>query len=178
MDRLGWLPTRYITPRGWGMITAGAAALLLAQIMGRRDLLALAVFLAGLPVTAAAAMVLLKPRFAVDRKFRPASVETGLVTQVHLALRREMGFGTAYMEEQLPSRFGPSPSFRFPARFPTAAGESVYEYRLRSGKRGLFAIGPVTADFQDPFGLARHRHTLGAASRLIVTPAPLELPAT
>ena len=178
MDRLGWLPTRYITPRGWGMIATAVAVLLLAQILGRRDLLVLAVFLAALPLTAAGAMVLLKPGFAVERRFRPPSVETGLATQVHLALRRNRGFGMAYMEEQLPARFGNSPSFRFPARFPSATGASVYEYRLRSARRGVFAIGPVTADFQDPFGLARHRHNLGEASRLVVTPAPLELPAT
>ncbi|AUI51759.1 DUF58 domain-containing protein [Arthrobacter crystallopoietes] len=179
MDRFGWLPTRYVTMRGWGLLAAGVVALLLAQIFGRRDLLSLAVFLIALPLLAAAVMVVLKPRFAVERKFRPASVETGLITHVQLSVRRTGSFGgIAYMEEQLPHRFGRSPTFRFPARYPTRTGESIYEYRLRSGKRGMFGIGPVTADFEDPFGLARHRHNLGEVSALIVTPAPVELPPT
>jgi hypothetical protein len=42
----------------------------------------------------------------------------------------------------------------------------------------LFGIGPVTAEFADPFGLARQRHNLGEVSRLVVTPAPVDLPAT
>ena len=34
MDALGWLPTRYITLRGWGLLAAGTLALLLAQVLG------------------------------------------------------------------------------------------------------------------------------------------------
>jgi uncharacterized protein (DUF58 family) len=82
------------------------------------------------------------------------------------------------MTEQLPARFGAAPAFRFPARHPDRSGASSYDYRLRSGRRGLFRIGPVTAEFEDPFGLARQRHRLGNVSRLVVTPAPLPLPAT
>lgn len=179
MDAFGWLPTRYITLRGWGILAAGTLALLLAQVLGRRDLLTLGVFLVGLPLLAAASMVLLKPQFIVERKFRPAAVETGVVAQVELTVRRSGGLsGLVYMEEQLPPRFGKAPSFRFPARHPSRSGASIYGYKLRSNQRGLFAIGPVTADFTDPFGLANHRHHLGETSPLVVTPSPVQLPAT
>ncbi|NKX49591.1 DUF58 domain-containing protein [Arthrobacter deserti] len=176
---LGRLPTRYLTPRGWGLLAAGVLSLLLAQLLGRRDLLGLGIFLACLPVLAALAMLLLKPRFGVERRFRPAAVETGVVTHVQLAIRSSgTPGGAVFMSEELPARFGQPPTFRFPARHPSRSGASVYEYRLRSSKRGLFGIGPVTAEFADPFGLARQRHILGEVSRLIVTPAPVELPAT
>ncbi|MFD1214144.1 DUF58 domain-containing protein [Arthrobacter sp. GCM10027362] len=176
---LGKLPTRYLTPRGWGLFGAGVLALLLAQLLGRRDLLGLGIFLACLPVAAALAMLLLKPRFAVERRFRPAAVETGVATSVRLSIQGSgSGGGPVFMSENLPARFGRPPAFRFPARHPDRSGASVYEYRLRSGKRGLFGIGPVTAEFADPFGLARQRHNLGEVSRLIVTPAPVELPGT
>lgn len=176
---LGRLPTRYLTPRGWGLLGAGVLSLLLAQLLGRRDLLGLAVFLLCLPLLAALAMLLLKPRFAVERRFRPGAVETGVVANVQLAIRHSgSAGGTVFMSENLPARFGQAPTFRFPARHPSRSGASVYEYRLRSSKRGLFGIGPVTAEFADPFGLARQRHSLGEVSRLVVTPAPVDLPAT
>ncbi|MCG2620576.1 DUF58 domain-containing protein [Arthrobacter sp. I2-34] len=176
---LGKLPTRYLTPRGWGLLGTGVLALLLAQLLGRRDLLGLAVFLLCLPLLAALAMLLLKPRFAVERRFRPAVVETGMVANVRLSIQGSgSAGGTVFMSEHLPARFGRAPIFRFPARHPSRSGASVYEYRLRSAKRGLYGIGPVTAEFGDPFGLARQRHSLGEASRLVVTPAPVDLPAT
>ena len=80
------------------------------------------------------------------------------------------------MREGLPFRFGPSPVFRFPSGYPAGDGSSTYEYRLRSSRRGLYGIGPVTAEFVDPLGLARTVHTLGGTDRLAVAPAPIELP--
>jgi hypothetical protein len=81
------------------------------------------------------------------------------------------------MEEHLPARFGDCPVFRFPARTATG-GTSRYEYHLRSAKRGQFLIGPVTAEFSDPFGLSFHRHAIDDGDVLTVTPAAVELPAT
>ena len=42
-------PGHFFSSRGWGLLGAGAVSLLAAQIMGRRDLLALAVLLLVLP---------------------------------------------------------------------------------------------------------------------------------
>ena len=77
----------------------------------------------------------------------------------------------------MPARFGESPVFRFPARA-AAGGTSRYEYHLRSARRGQFLIGPVTAEFSDPFGLSFHRHAIDDGDLLTVTPAAVELPET
>ena len=45
-------------------------------------------------------------------------------------------------------------------------------------KRGQFLIGPVTAEFSDPFGLSLHRHAIDDGDLLTVTPAAVELPET
>ncbi len=174
-----WFPHRFLRPRGWGMAGAGVFALLLAQVMGRRDLLALGVFLITLPLIAVLGIRWLKPTFAVYREFSPASVETQSTTTVNLAVGGS-GFpgGRVTMEEQLPPRFGEPPSFFYPARTTTAAGLSRYVYHLRSAKRGQFRIGPVTAEFSDPFGLSTHRHQLDGSDLLTVTPAAVELPDT
>ena len=171
-------PRHIFTTRGWGLLGAGAVFLLAAQVMGRRDLLALAILLVVLPLLSLAGTRVLKPNFSVYREFSPASVEAGATTTVRLAVARTgTGSGHALMEEQLPARFGESPVFRFPSRS-AVAGTSRYEYHLRSGKRGQFLIGPVTAEFSDPFGLSLHRHAIDGGDVLTVTPAAVELPVT
>jgi uncharacterized protein (DUF58 family) len=175
MDRF---PGQIFSTRGWGLLSAGAVSLLAAQVMGRGDLLALAILLLVLPLLSLAGTRVLKPRFRVYREFTPSTVETSARTTVRLAVARTgAGSGQAVMEEQLPARFGEAPVFRFPARS-AVGGTSRYEYHLRSGTRGQFLIGPVTAEVSDPFGLSRYRHAIDDGDVLTVTPAAVELPGT
>ncbi|UXM93004.1 DUF58 domain-containing protein [Paenarthrobacter sp. JL.01a] len=175
MDRL---PKHLFTTRGWGLLAAGAISLGSAYVMGRRDLLSLAVLLLLLPLVALAGVRVLKPKFQVYREFNPSTVETSSTTTVRLAVARtNYSTGHVIMEEQLPPRFGEPPAFRFPARS-ASGGTSRYEYHLRSGKRGQFRIGPVTAEFSDPFGLSLRRHAIDDGDLLTVTPAAVELPVT
>lgn len=173
------LPSKVLTGRGWGLCFAGVAALVTAEILGRRDLLHLGFFLLLLPLLAALALHLLKPRFTVGRTFQPLSIETDSTTTVRLSVGRSGSLGGIItMTELLPQRFGEAPSFNFPSRSPGSQGQSLYEYKLRSSRRGLYKIGPVSAEFGDPFGLSRHQNILGDVDRLTVTPAPLVLPET
>lgn len=178
MPLLDRLPRHLFSQRGWGLLASGAVSLLAAQILGRRDLLSLSVLLIALPLASLAGVRLLKPGFRVSREFRPSPVETAAATTVRLAVART-GFhgGSAIMEERLPPRFGESPAFRFPARS-AAGGTSRYEYRLRCSRRGQYLIGPVTAEFTDPFGLSLHRRAIDDGDTLTVTPAAVELPDT
>ncbi|ASN19463.1 DUF58 domain-containing protein [Arthrobacter sp. YN] len=172
------LPKHLFTNRGWGLLAAGAVSLGCAWVMGRRDLLTLAVLLFLLPLVALAGVRVLKPKFQVYREFNPSTVETASTTTVRLAVARSSySTGHVIMEEQLPPRFGEPPAFRFPARS-ASGGTSRYEYHLRSGKRGQFRIGPVTAEFSDPFGLSLRRHAIDDGDILTVTPAAVELPVT
>ncbi|MFJ5955553.1 DUF58 domain-containing protein [Paenarthrobacter sp. NPDC092416] len=172
------LPKHLFTNRGWGLLAAGVFSLAFAQIMGRRDLLTLAILLLALPLVALAGVRVLKPKFQVYREFNPSTVETSNTTTVRLAVARTSpATGHVIMEEQLPPRFGDPPAFRFPARS-ASGGTSRYEYHLRSGKRGQFRIGPVTAEFSDPFGLSLRRHSIDDGDLLTVTPAAVELPVT
>ncbi|MEO5779346.1 MAG: DUF58 domain-containing protein [Arthrobacter oryzae] len=175
MDRF---PRHVFSSRGWGLLAAGALALLAAHITGRRDLLALATLLICLPLLALAGTRLLRPQFRVYREFSPSTVETSARSTVRLAVARSAaGSGHALMEERLPPRFGESPAFRFPSRS-SLGGTSYYEYHLRSRKRGQFLIGPVTAEISDPFGLARRRQAIDDGDLLTVTPAAVDLSPT
>ena len=178
MALLDKLPRHLFTRRGWGMLAAGAFTLAAAQVMGRRDLLTLALLLLVLPLACLAGVRLVKPRFRVYREFSPSPVETSAPAVVHLAVARTgPGSGRVGMEERLPAHFGQAPAFRFPSRSATGA-TSRYEYHLTSRHRGQFRIGPVTAEFTDPFGLALHRQAIDDGDILTVTPAAVVLPAT
>lgn len=171
--------TNLLTGRGWGMLAVGAGALAAAQLLGRRDLLYLGVFMLTFPLLAAALLGWLRPRFDVERRFLPPVVSTGATATVELTVRAlSAPDGPVRMRETLPARFGDSPSFRFPAAAAEPGDVSRYEYKFRSARRGIFDIGPIAAEFTDPFGLGRRQQNLGASSRLIVTPAPVDLPAT
>lgn len=177
MALLDRLPRHLFTRRGWGMLATGAFTLAAAQVMGRRDLLTLAVLLLVLPLVSLAGLRLVKPRFRVYREFTPSPVETSAPAMVHLAVARtDAGSGRVAMEERLPPHFGQAPAFRFPSRSATG-GTSRYEYHLTSRQRGQFRIGPVTAEFTDPFGLSLHRHAIDDGDVLTVTPAAVVLPA-
>ena len=76
MALIGQFPRHLFTSRGWGLLSAGVVFLLAAQVMGRRDLLALAILLLVLPLLSLAGTRVLKPNFQVFREFSPASVET------------------------------------------------------------------------------------------------------
>lgn len=173
------LPSNVLTVRGWGLCASGVVALVAAEVLGRRDLLHLGFFLILFPLLAALALHLLKPRFVVGRAFHPASIETSATTTVRLTVRRSGALGGSItMTEQLPERFGQAPAFNYPSSVAGRSGRSLYEYRLRSDHRGLYRVGPVSAEFSDPFGLSHHHHTLGDVDRLTVTPAPEQLPVT
>ena len=168
---------RMLTGRGFGVAAAGVLALLGAQVLGRRDLLLLAVFLILLPLASVLALQLLRPAFTVQRIFSPPSTDAGNAVSISLSLTPLRPFGgTARMREGLPARFGASPEFGFPASSTGSEGTSRYEYRLRPSRRGLYQIGPISAGFHDPFGLAVLRHTIGGTDPLVVKPAPAELP--
>lgn len=176
MPLIDKLPSRILTARGWGFVLTAVVALLFAQVLGRRDLLYVGVLLLALPLASILVLRIVKPRFTVGRRFQPQSMEIGSTTTVTLSLTATVAGGASIsMEEQLPARFGQAPQFSYPSRNPTRDSVSLYEYRLRSASRGVYDIGPVTAEFTDPFGLGKSRHVLGATDSLVVTPAPVEL---
>ncbi|MGG5751196.1 DUF58 domain-containing protein [Zafaria sp. Z1313] len=151
----------FLTPRGWGLFLAGAATLVLAWLMGRRELVNIAVFLAVVPLLSAAVVRIGGSRLHVRRGFDPDPVIAGETAHVRLEVsHRGQLPGSVSLTEALPPRFGASPRFDYPR----SGGR--YRYRLKPARRGVYSIGPLTALFTDPFGLASRP---GAVDR----PAPL-----
>lgn len=175
--RTDWQGT--LTARGWGFVAAAAVALVTAQVMGRRDLLHLAVFLALIPAAALVSNLLIRPSMTVLREPRPDVVEAGHLTEISLGLNHSgLLSGRMSMAEQLPPSLGTGPAFVYPGRSISRDGASHYRYELACPRRGLFELGPVEARHTDPFGLAERHSRLGSTARLIVTPAAVPLAAS
>ncbi|WP_051619784.1 DUF58 domain-containing protein [Haematomicrobium sanguinis] len=156
---------------GFSLLAVGILALAFGAIMGRRDLLYVAVFAIALLVLSILTAWVTKPRFRTHRTFSVPQVQAGQACTVQLEVSTEKGTTARHtMREELPSRFGQAPTFLYPSRYASADGTSLYEYRVRCSQRGLYSIGPVSAMFTDPFGLAKHQHTVGQPSTLVVTP--------
>lgn len=172
--RTDWRGT--LTARGWGFVAAAAVALIAAQIMGRRDLLHLAVFLALIPTAAFLSNLLIRPSMTVRREPRPEVVEAGQLAEVVLGLAHSgLLSGRMSMAEQLPDSLGTGPSFVYPGRSIARDGSSNYRYELACPRRGVFALGPVEARHTDPFGLAERHSRIGSTAPLTVTPAAVPL---
>ncbi len=174
---MDWIPDRIFRPRGWVMMAAGLLALLFAQLLGRRDLLLVAVFLLALPPLASAGLRLLAPGFTVKRRFSPAFVEAGTTAAVTVDVHGSTpGGASARITEQLPAHLIDVPHFDYPNPVSPRSLLSRYSYTLHPTRRGVFTIGPLTARFGDPFDVALLTRDLDKGEPLTVAPAAVVLP--
>ncbi|MDO5753375.1 DUF58 domain-containing protein [Arthrobacter sp.] len=168
---------RPFRPRGWLLLGFGALALLLAWVLGRRDLLAVAVFCCALPVVAGAGLYWLKHGFSVKRSFSPALAQVGQPVSVTLDVRGHANSGERMrLMEELPVSFHDLPRFNHPNPVVPRGLLSRYHYQLHPSRRGIFTIGPLTAEFADPFDVAFLQRSLDNGDMLAVAPAAVGLP--
>lgn len=175
----------FLTARGWGLFSAGVLALVLAFLMGRRELLAISLFLILTPLLAAFLLRFGNSALRITRSFNPQQATTGSSVRVRLHISSAgRGPATIQLSDTLPEDFGPGPEFFYPSRTATQGpegSESFYEYRLRPAMRGIYAIGPVRARVSDVFGLAARPAAVDSASALLAVPVcedldPLGIP--
>ncbi|WP_136609465.1 DUF58 domain-containing protein [Sinomonas albida] len=168
-----------LTAAGWGFVGTGAVVLIAAQLMGRRDLLHLSVFLLLVPGVAWLANRLFRPGLSVDRASDPPVVEAGRTAEVRLAVGHTgVLVGRLSMAEHLPASLGEGPDFAYPGHTVGSDGVSRYRYQLACAHRGLYVLGPVEARSTDVFGLAEQRTRIDYGTRLTVTPAAVPLAAS
>ena len=80
------------TVRGWCFLAAAVLCLALATWLGRKDVLALSLFLGMVPLLSSLAMWLVKPRVLLKRSVEPPLVTLGDAAQVSLRVRRRSAF--------------------------------------------------------------------------------------
>ena len=179
--------SRPFRPRGWVLLLCGALSLLLALVLGRRDLLMLAVFCCALPAVTCAWLYAFKPGFSIKRTLSPTLARVDLPVSVTLEVRgRSPGGSRTRLQEELPEsvqgtpRFGlrpvEAPTFSYPHPVVPRGLVSRYHYELVPPHRGVFTIGPLLGQFSDPFDIALLQRGLDPGTLLTVAPAAQELP--
>jgi len=161
--------------RRYGVTPVGQAVIglaLLAQVVGRLLASAAVVLLAyGAVLFFGVAWSLGRRRLGLEatRSEFPTRLREGQAVDIEVTLTASKRLTTIVVEERLPAVLGPP--VRVPVATLAAGSSSAHRYRLRAGKRGVHDIGPLMAEWSDPFGLTRHRVVLTPAEPLIVHPS-------
>lgn len=138
--------SRVLSSRGMAMLGYGLIlVLVLAWAMGRRNL----------PIEA-------------DRSELPSRVPAKRVVDAAITLTGRRRVSSIVVEEELDEQLGA------PIRVPVAvlpAGQSMeHAYQFTPATRGIYHVGPLVAEFTDPFGLTRRRQKIAGPATLIVHP--------
>jgi uncharacterized protein (DUF58 family) len=143
----GWFAGREIKSRGVFLLVYGVVmVLVIAWLLGRRKL-------------------------AVDagRSDLPTRVRAGQQVTVEMRLTARRRVSTLILEESMDEALGT------PVRVPVPllpSGETVtHEYTFTPKLRGIYNVGPLMAEWNDPFGLTRSRVMLCEPTEIIVHPA-------
>src|SRR5688500_7468348 len=143
-----------LTRRGW-LLALGSLILSVAgRLLGLPELFALAA--AAIVLTGGALVYVRLTRFQLEatRELRPPRVHAGSASRVELAVRN-----LAFRRSPVLAARDPFDGGRRWARLllaPLGPGETARAaYRLPTDRRGVFDLGPLQLQLNDPFGLAR-----------------------
>lgn len=156
------------TARGLALLVAAALLVLCGLTLGRREAIALGIFLAVVLAASAAvlaARTVLARRIHLTRTVTPGAVPEGgwvLVSFGPAGAADSSGPPPPGLVDAVPGR-GPAPV--------TALG---HDYRWRPPARGSYLLGPALVRLHGPFGLFSAHATVTGTSRLQVLPEPLE----
>ncbi|MEP6844040.1 MAG: DUF58 domain-containing protein [Pseudolysinimonas sp.] len=166
--------------RGVGTLIVALLAFVVGYSGGRHEALVVAgaavlLVLGGLLVTR-----IRRPRLDVVRLFSPPVVSAGTSVQVTLRIQNK-GAGPSphlvwndaipWQEKAEPNELLPIGGSQSQRRLITA------HYELHPPRRGVYQIGPLVIEHEDPFGMARSTIAVGQPDRLVVVPAIVDLPA-
>jgi uncharacterized protein (DUF58 family) len=158
-----------LTNRGWSLVGAAVALLVGARVLGVVELAMLA---AAAFVAVAIALVRLRRHRIVlvaTRNLQPTRAEAGTPGRADLALRNDGNRPTGVLSATDAFDGG-----RRVARFlvpPLARGETAEAaYRLPTGRRGIYVVGPLTVSVTDAFGVAEATITATGTDRFVVYP--------
>ena len=149
------------------MALGSLAGFVLARALGGRALFLL-VYAGVALVIAAVVSSRRKRRITGERSTLPTRMRVGQVGEVEVTLTAPGRLRAFVLEEHLSSLFGD------PVRVtvPVVGGDNafVHSYAVRPTLRGVYSLGPLSAEWTDPFGLARHQQVLADPVDVIVHP--------
>ena len=166
-----------MTTRGRAFLAAGITAAACAILLDQKDLLRVGVLLILLPLVTSFFLGRSRYRLGLVRTVSPSQVTAGQQARVRLDLTNDgrMPTGLLLLEDQVPYVLGTRPRFVVDQMGPK--WKRTVGYVVRSDLRGKYAIGPMTVQLSDPFGLVELSRAFQTTTSLVVTPRVLPLPA-
>ena len=167
-----------LSRRGWAVLLGAIVAVVVAYSAGYREALYVASFAATLLGASILVAVLRRPRLALVRRFGPPIATVGSPVAVEIDARNT-GWtlsGAADGSDELAWSGSGGPRVPIPA-IPSRRAVRL-RYTIRAPHRGIFPVGPLVVDYEDPFGLLRTTLRVGARDSLVVAPPLARLPST
>ncbi len=160
--------------RRTGITPAGAvlAALVLPGFALGRALGSAPVFLLvyGAVLLLGLSRALAQRRLSVEanRSTLPSRIRTDQAVDVTLQITSNRRLSALVFEETLDEALGAS--VRVPVSVLPVGESLAHGYRFTARRRGVFQVGPLVAEWTDPFGLTRKRVVVAPAQTVIVHP--------
>ncbi len=157
-----------LTPAGVAVAALAVPGLVLGRALESRPVFLLVY---GALAVVGLSRLLARRRLSVDahRSKLPTRVRESQVVDVEISVTAKRRLATVVLEESLPDALGT------PVRVPVPllpSGQTVqHGYRFTARRRGVYAVGPLLAEWSDPFGLTRKRVELAPAETVIVHPS-------
>jgi uncharacterized protein (DUF58 family) len=125
----------------------------------------------GLLVVLGVCYALGRRKLAVEagRSDLPTRVREGQAVEVELALTAKRRISTIVLEETLHEQLGTS--VRVPVPLLPGGEEVRHPYTFTPKLRGVYKVGPLMAEWSDPFGLTKRRELLAEPTEIIVHPS-------
>lgn len=168
---------RSLTLRGGVFIIAGVTIVVIALLLGQRDLLRAGILVLALPLLSLILTTRSTLRLTGRREIEPARIAAGDTATVHLRIStgRRLRAGSVLVEEEVPPALGGRARFVLDNLHPRRPVQ--VEYPIAADHRGAYELGPLSARLTDVFGLIERRQTFSDTTTLLVTPRTEELPA-
>ncbi|MCD5311490.1 DUF58 domain-containing protein [Kineosporia babensis] len=159
-----------LTTRGRSFLSAGVASGICAVVLGRQDLLRIAVLLLVLPLACVYMLTRAHYRIGLTRTTTPARVSVGAPMRVRLELQNLASIRTRVLlaEDRVPPALGAPPRFVLD-RMPGGQRAAV-TYSLTAAMRGRYPIGPLRLRVTDPFGMCELTRSFTGNDHVTVVP--------
>ncbi|MFN2464019.1 MAG: DUF58 domain-containing protein [Candidatus Dormibacteria bacterium] len=159
--------TTGITASGLILLGFCVGAWIAGKIMGGRAIYLLAY--CGVALLAAAYYMARRKRpVTAERSSLARRAREGQVLEVELTLRADRRITTFVLEEKVHPHLGST--VRVPIATVAPGHDVKHSYSISPRLRGVYQVGPLTAEFSDPFGLARRQQLLTERTEIIVHP--------
>jgi uncharacterized protein (DUF58 family) len=157
-----------ITPSGAIVLALAALAWGLGRVLGSKSMLLIAY---GVAIVVLVSWILGRRKLSVEarRSDLPTRVREGQVVGVTLTLEAKRRVSTIVLEEELHDQLGTA--VRLPVPLLPAGDLVEHAYTFTPRMRGVYRVGPLVAEWSDPFGMTKRREVLREAEEIIVHPS-------